>query len=201
MSYIILSTDGNEPVTLEQVKAHLRVDIDDEDTLIETYMEAARAHCERFLGLSLVPQTIKATYRKSQPEVQSPLVYRSTWGQFRDCMWSYDPNSRKRFLPLPLSPVAELVSVKDQNGEDFAHEFDEDSIPAVLTLDDMPDKLIVEYKTSAYNFTPQFKLAILMLVHQMYQQRGEVGGFVDSTAIVRVEEAYLRPYRVQLGMA
>jgi hypothetical protein len=153
------------------------------------------------LGLSLVEQTIKATYRKNQNELSSPRVYRGTWGQFRDCMWSYDPNSRKRFLPLPLSPVAELISVKDQDGEDFEHEFDGDSIPAVLTLNDMPEKLLVEYKTADYSFAPQLKIAIFMLVHQMYEHRGEVGGFVDSMAINRVEEAYLRPYRVQLGMA
>jgi hypothetical protein len=37
----------------------------------------------------------------------------------------------------------------------------------------------------------------LMLVHQMYQHRGDV----PDMAVERVEEAYLRPLRVNLGMA
>ena len=45
------------PVTLEEVKEHLRVDDDDEDDLIGIYLDAAIAHAESFMGRALVDQT------------------------------------------------------------------------------------------------------------------------------------------------
>ena len=45
------------PLTVEQVKAHLRVDDDDNDALIETYLRAAVAYAESFMGRALIDQT------------------------------------------------------------------------------------------------------------------------------------------------
>jgi hypothetical protein len=67
----------------------------------------------------------------------------------------------------------------------------------VLTVDDLPDVLNVTYETGTATTTPAVKIAVLMLVHQMYEHRGDV----PEMAVERVEEAYLRPLRVNLGMA
>lgn len=47
------------PVTLAEAKVHLRVAADDtdEDALIETYIAAATAHAESFMGRALIDQT------------------------------------------------------------------------------------------------------------------------------------------------
>jgi uncharacterized phiE125 gp8 family phage protein len=37
-----------EPVSLDEAKLHLRIDTDDEDTLIASYITAAREYCEGF---------------------------------------------------------------------------------------------------------------------------------------------------------
>jgi uncharacterized phiE125 gp8 family phage protein len=184
MSYIILSTEGAEPVTLEETKAHLRVDSDYEDSLIEAYISAARSHCERFMGLSLVEQTIKATFLKS--EMRRPLI-----------LLRIDETPRKNIFALPLSPVLEILTVEDGDGEPVAFEQVLDAVPAVLTVDDLPDVLNVTYETGTATTTPAVKIAVLMLVHQMYEHRGDV----PEMAVERVEEAYLRPLRVNLGMA
>lgn len=47
---------GAEPVTLAEAKTHLRVDVDDDDDLIEGLIQAAREHVESVIWRSLVSQ-------------------------------------------------------------------------------------------------------------------------------------------------
>ena len=49
-----------EPVTLEEAKAHLRIDYNAEDALITSYIAVAREHCEVVTGLALAPATWEA---------------------------------------------------------------------------------------------------------------------------------------------
>jgi len=46
-----------EPVTVEEVKDHLRIDIDTEDTLITDWITVARAHCEKLQNKVYMTQT------------------------------------------------------------------------------------------------------------------------------------------------
>lgn len=180
MSYTITAPSATEPITLDEVKMHLRVDGNLEDSALSTYLSAARSHCERFTGLSFVEQGITLVKRRNDPV---------------DEMIPYDP--QKVNIELPLSPVVAVISVKDGDGNDLTHEVDIDSVPAVLTLDEMPTKLVVVYETGASQFLPDIKMAILMLTHLMYQHRGDM----PKEAVERVEEAFLRTHRVALGMA
>jgi len=184
MSYIVLSTDGDELVTLAEAKAHLRIDSDYEDAIIELYIKAAREHCERFLGLSLVEQTIKATILKRDC-VTLPIVLTSY-----DCPRDY-------VYPLPLSPVAEIEQVTDGDGASVDFKVYLDAIPAVISIENMPDVLNVTYKTDTTTSNMTMKIAVLMILHQLYEYRGDIPENVTQ----RVEEAYLRQYRVNLGMA
>ena len=58
----IVSVAGDEPVTLAEAKAQLRVDFDTDDAIIGTYISAARLHCEAYLGYALIDKTVKATF-------------------------------------------------------------------------------------------------------------------------------------------
>jgi uncharacterized phiE125 gp8 family phage protein len=49
------------PVTLEEVKAHCRVSFDDDDDLLQIYLEAATSHCEEFQGRAYCEQTWELT--------------------------------------------------------------------------------------------------------------------------------------------
>lgn len=49
-----------EPVTLTQVKNHLRIDLDDDDALIALYIKAARQQCEGFTNISFIKRTVAA---------------------------------------------------------------------------------------------------------------------------------------------
>jgi uncharacterized phiE125 gp8 family phage protein len=53
----LVTPPSGEPLTLDQVKAHLRVDRTDEDTLISSYLTAARQYCEDVCGRAFMTQT------------------------------------------------------------------------------------------------------------------------------------------------
>jgi uncharacterized phiE125 gp8 family phage protein len=46
-----------EPISLEEAKAHLRVDINTDNELIEALIAAAREYCETFQGRAYITQT------------------------------------------------------------------------------------------------------------------------------------------------
>lgn len=51
-----------EPVSLAEAKAHCRVDDDDSNALIQTYITAARQYCEDILDISMITQVWQARY-------------------------------------------------------------------------------------------------------------------------------------------
>jgi hypothetical protein len=98
---------------------------------------------------------------------------------------------------LPLSPVAEIEQVTDGDGASVDFKVYLDAIPAVISIENMPDVLNVTYKTDTTTSNMTMKIAVLMILHQLYEYRGDIPENVTQ----RVEEAYLRQYRVNLGMA
>ena len=84
MSIKIVSRPGQEPVTLEEAKQHLRVEVAADDALIAALLLAAREWVEGQTGQALVTQTID-------------------W--FISYDWHYP-------LRLPINPVQSVTSVK-----------------------------------------------------------------------------------------
>lgn len=56
MAYTLITAPQADPVSLAEAKAHLRVDVDDENTLIAALITAARQYAEQITGRSLVNQ-------------------------------------------------------------------------------------------------------------------------------------------------
>jgi uncharacterized phiE125 gp8 family phage protein len=96
MSLKLIAPPQNEPLTLDEVKAHLRVTSDDEDDLIRGLMTAARLHVEGkdgILGCALVTQT---------------------WDYFMDSFGCHDEDE----IEIPLGPLQSVSAITyiDTNG-------------------------------------------------------------------------------------
>jgi uncharacterized phiE125 gp8 family phage protein len=61
MGIEVIEAPEEEPLTLDEAKAHLRVDIDDDDDLITALISAARGHVESRTGRALVTQAWRLT--------------------------------------------------------------------------------------------------------------------------------------------
>jgi len=60
----VVTASQSEPITIEELKTHLRVDIADEDTLLNSLIQAAREYCERITGRQFVSATYDQTFEK-----------------------------------------------------------------------------------------------------------------------------------------
>lgn len=92
----LVSGPGSEPIGLDEIKAHLRVDGTDEDGLIIGKMTAARMLVESWIGRALITQT---------------------WDWFLPC-WPSDEYGGTFYVPnSPLQSVTSLKYV-DLNGDE-----------------------------------------------------------------------------------
>lgn len=64
MGLLLITPPTEEPVSLAEAKAHLRVLSSDEDTLIESLIVAAREYAEIFTGRAFITQTWEYTVDK-----------------------------------------------------------------------------------------------------------------------------------------
>jgi uncharacterized phiE125 gp8 family phage protein len=85
MALVPTALPALEPVTLAEAKAHLRVDSDAEDVLIQSLVITSRLHIEAALGLALISQGWR---------------------------WSLDAWPRDGVLCFPIRPVQAVAEVR-----------------------------------------------------------------------------------------
>lgn len=174
------------PVSLEEVKAHLRVDSADEDALIAKYLGAA----------------VKALDGKAGGLFHCLAV--QTWEQ------SFDLAFPSRIV-LPLGPVSSVTSIVyvDSDGASQtlaadAYEFypadggdDAFVLPSWGTLWPVtracPRAVTVRYQAGYTTLPEDLRIALLLTVGDSYKNR-ESTSRVDL-ATNRAVESFLRPYR------
>jgi uncharacterized phiE125 gp8 family phage protein len=90
MTAVLISGPALEPVSLNEAKAHLRMDTTDEDTLISSLIAAARLHVEAYTHRVFITQTW--------------VIYLDQWPQAQP-------------LRLPITPVQSVsaINIYDQD--------------------------------------------------------------------------------------
>jgi uncharacterized phiE125 gp8 family phage protein len=198
MAVRIITPPTEYPLTLAEVKAHLRVDHTDEDTMITAYLAAATAHAEKFLGRALMTQTLE-------------LVLDSF----------YDPQ-----IMIPMPPLQSVVSVLYDDGAgdeqtlvlNTDYVVDTASQPGWVvavagtwpTTIDTVNSVRIRYIAGYVNTNDSppsaavpfdIKAAILLLVGSLYGNRESVVVGVTTSMVPWSAEQLLRQHRVELALA
>jgi uncharacterized phiE125 gp8 family phage protein len=175
----VVDAAENEPVTLDEVKTHLKVDGTEEDAYLTTLIKSARRMCEAYTSLSFVTQT------------------RSVKMDRFPCNWLTNP---RRYVYLPYGPVKSVVSFTyvDGNGDeqtlaqdtDFYLDTDSD-IARLRAVNDWPSTQsqpnAIEILYTAGDDVDQVndtaKTMVLQCIGDMYEKRQNEGS--PLTASVR----------------
>ncbi len=185
MPALLITPPASEPISLDELKEHLRFDSDEEDTLLARLISTARGHVEAATKRVLITQT---------------------WRAFLD-RWPV-----KRRVILPVAPVASIAEVRVLNDAGDASVISASSY--MLEKARVPNMMILQsaiLAPTAYangieidmscgygaaNAVPApLREAVLRLAGQWFEQRVDTGR-LTLNAPSSVIEALMAPYRV-----
>lgn len=168
MAYSVVTPAASEPITLTEAKNFLRVDGNDEDTLISALISAAREMCEQYTRRILVTTTIDE-YFDGFPNWKNP--------QDKDIIY------------LSRGPVVSVTSVKyvDEIGSEAtvsadAYVVDTISEPARIAstagwfaTDGIINQVIVRYTvgTDVSSIPAPLKQGMLLIISDLYDKRDD----------------------------
>lgn len=213
MALRLITPPESLPVSLDEVKAHLRVDFDDDDEQIKAYVEAATDFCEGpsgYLGRCLVDQTWDY-FQDSFP---------SRSGSFRIAL----PGS---YIEVPLPPLIEVVGLYyldsdrvEQAVDPASYVADTESEPGRLYMASWPslpqktmNAIRIRFRAGyldSSNSPPSnavpsgIKTAIKLLVGTMYENRDSVSASTSTGTMMEPPfsvTALLRKHRIYTGIA
>lgn len=187
MSSILLSGPAIEPVSLDEAKAFLRIEHDDDDDVIAALIAGARVHVEAQTRRALI--------------VQSWQLVRDAW----------PASGRLAVLPVPLRELS-AARVYRLDGTTQALDVsgfavDVSAAPAVIAFDAPPPapgrvvggiELDIEagYGDAASDVPADLRQAIRLLVAHWYENRGLIALGQSMAMLPASAAALIAPYRV-----
>ncbi len=187
MTYALITPPSAEPLTLAEVKAHLRLDGGDEDELLLSLMKTAQAFLEGETGLCLIAQS---------------------WRLYLD-RWPRD--GVMRILKSPLQAI-QSVTVYGLDGEavDVSledHLLDGAGRPARLWLRDPPSPgravngieidFSAGYGEAGTDVPDTLKRAMLIHIGHMFAFRGVISADQQPAGVPDGYERLIAPFRLR----
>jgi uncharacterized phiE125 gp8 family phage protein len=186
MSSILLSGPAVEPLTLDEAKAYLRVEHDDDDPVITALIAGARIHVETQTRRALITQTWR--------------LIRNNW----------PADGRLHVLPAPLQAIV-AARVYEADGTTVAIDtqafvFDKAAAPALVAFAPwslpIPDRVVggieidvrVGYGDTAAAVPQPLRQAIRILLAHWYENRGLVAA--QAAVLPATVGALIAPYKV-----
>lgn len=180
----------SEPVTLTEVKAHLRIDSTTEDTLLNSLIKAARQHIESFCG-PLINQTWEQyehdwptgdVLRLGKPRLQSvtSIEYTDAAGATATLSSSnYDVSLADGYKPkVVLKETSEWPATELSNVD-----------PILITF-------VAGYGDTSADIPEPLRLAVLFLVAHWYEHREPVEVLNTMHIVPFTVDALMSEYRL-----
>jgi uncharacterized phiE125 gp8 family phage protein len=172
-----------EPVTLADLKAHLRIDTNDEDAVLEGLIRVARAHLEAATGAALSPQGYRLLL---------------------------DDWPRTGVIQLMRTPVQTVDAVRVYDSDGVAQDvaltgmlLDATARPARLVLKDRPSPaqpingIEIEFTAgfgAPTEIPPELTRAILVHAAHLYEFRGAVSPDMQPAAVPLGYDRLIAPW-------
>lgn len=170
-----------EPITTQETKEHLRVDVQDDDALIDNMIKAARQHVEQSRTTALITQTWDAFYA-GWPTTSGALI-----------------------VPRPPLQSVTEVEYTDEDGTATTlaaseYNVDADSFPGRIVLKrsntwptDLLDtakpirvRFVAGYGGATTDIPEDIRHALLLIVERLYEHRGDS---IVGTSVVEIPYA------------
>lgn len=194
MTLHLINGPQKEPVSLAEAKAHLRLEDNEEDALVQSLIVAARKYLDGYTGY-LGHCLITQTWRLDIPEfplrgIKLPL----TPLQSVESIEYYDTEDVQQTVSTDVYEV-----VTDEASKGVVHLLGDQSWP-VSVDDDRLEPIQITFKAGYgddWNAVPQpIRHAMLLMIGSMYERREpEIVGASISPATFTVE-SLLQPYRM-----
>jgi uncharacterized phiE125 gp8 family phage protein len=185
MTAALITPPAVEPVSLDDARAHLRIDGSDDDALISSAIVSARAHVEALTRRALVEQGWR--------------VYLDAW-------------PRRRIIRVPVTPLisVDAITVYDGSGDPTTlttEYYDVDvatgrilmaaGVPLPTRhLNGIEIDITAGYGATSIDVPTPLRRAVLMLVAHWYEHRGVVGHDMAGSVPPQGFDALIAPYRV-----
>ena len=164
----LITPPSIEPITVEEAKIFLRIDTDEENSLISSLISAARMYAEKYTCRSFLTQRWELSTRAV---------------------------AEKIYLPYPPVEGVESISVDGKFIDDYRYTLlAEDTLYFVSPIRSLtPGGIVIRYATG-YGNVPEdvprdIKQAILITVAGLYENRESGGVSAEAREL-------LKPYRV-----
>lgn len=183
MKYLIATAPSTEPVTLADVKLHLRTitgDTTEDAAIITPLITAAREYCENYTGRALAAQTIEAY-----------------------------PEAFESVIRLPCPPIVSVASVKytDDTGIETTmsnSDYTVDTVGGSIVFKTIPsftpaaaNPIKITYSAGYTTLPKTIRQAMLLLIGHWYSNReAVVVGPYESTEIDLAVKHLLNQYKV-----
>ncbi|MFZ3483906.1 head-tail connector protein [Sphingomonas sp. 3-13AW] len=185
---VVVITPPVPVVTAEEARRHLRLDDDEQDMLIEGYIAAATAHIDGpdgWLGRAIGEQTLVAhgdLFREDPVRLPYPPVVSIEKAEYQDAQGAWQTLDGDAY---------ELRG--DQLGSSWGTRW-----PTTRAYRGAAETVRVTYRAGYATVPPPVRVAILMMVADMYRNPGEAGGAATAqkAAISTPVAKLLAPFRV-----
>jgi uncharacterized phiE125 gp8 family phage protein len=190
MNLILLSGPLVEPVSLDEAKAWLRLDSNDEDALLSALIVSARLTLEAYTRRFYVTQSWRMTL--------------DVWPS---------ATLRRKTLSVPLAPMQSVAAIRLYDAEDVAQILDADAYRAPAArergrivfreppaqpgraADGVEIDIVAGYGDAASETPEPLRRAILALVAHWHENRGDDGE--AASRLPALVAALARPYRLE----
>lgn len=179
----------NRIVSVADAKAHLRVDYDDDDSLIERLIEAVESHLDGYAGI-LGRALISQTWQEQFPYFRYDMPLRLGPVQSVTSVSYYDNDEALQ------TASADTYRLHETASRAYLQQRDGQSWPSTYTRDDaVTITYVAGYGDDASDVPAGIVQAALLLVSHWYENREGVAAGISMADVPMAVDALLTPYR------